>query len=760
MQIQYKYIFIPLIISTLVWGIVPSAGGNSLFNALNVHAQVFDMFIDITPIDVPIVDVTPVIEPDPIIVTVDNGVILDTAPVSTIDTTVAVSTDPIIDTISLVDAGGDAGTTAVDTVDTTIVTDVGGDAGTLITDAPVIDVGGDAGTPAIDTPIVDVGGDAGTTAVDTPIIDVGGDAGTPAIDTPVVTDIPTTPTTPVTPPLVVVTPIPVFPLSISGCTDSTATNYNSSATVNDGSCTYPAPIFGCMDSTATNYNPAATSQTGIVCLYPPAAPVCVLTAAPAAIQTGASSILSWTTANATAFSVDNGIGNVAAAAVTTGSQSVSPVITTTYTGTATGLGGSVTCAATITVTALPPPPPPATAPLCTLTASPTAVTSGSVSTLSWTTTDSATFSIDNSIGSVSPVPAGSTTTAALAANTTFTGTATDSAGKTATCTAIVTITVPPPPGCTSNCGGGGGGGGGGRPSPNITLLARPHTQPLAYLYLSQIPYTGLDLGPMGTVLYWLALISFTLALAYAVLFGAAPAVNRSLRNFGTRVFDVLNAQEPILATAAYSTPAPAVQTVQNNTVTHQVIAHSETVPEAPRTHSSYDGFKSYARNGVLSIEDIVKSLSQHQAVPQKGASHPNVEPVYANVEPIYENVESITTAPVVESNGASASTRGFASALLEGDRVAVFAGLRQQVRGGGRTEKLLSETVCLLDDVYRARIDGTPCDADVARLAARLSTPTLEKLVTSLTTAIDSSYSEGVTGAKLALTRALTVLGA
>ena len=82
------------------------------------------------------------------------------------------------------------------------------------------------------------------------------------------------------------------------------------------------------------------------------------------------------------------------------------------------------------------------------------------------------------------------------------------------------------------------------------------------------------------------------------------------------------------------------------------------------------------------------------------------------------------------------------------------------MRGAGAPEQLISSVVCLLDDTYRARIDGTDCDADIARMTARLSTPTLEKLIASLTTAIDSSYSTGVTGAKLALTRALTVLGA
>ena len=50
---------------------------------------------------------------------------------------------------------------------------------------------------------------------------------------------------------------------VPGCTDSTANNYNPSATVNDGSCTYP--VSGCTDSTASNYNPAATVNQG--CLY-------------------------------------------------------------------------------------------------------------------------------------------------------------------------------------------------------------------------------------------------------------------------------------------------------------------------------------------------------------------------------------------------------------------------------------------------------------------------------------------------------------
>ena len=47
--------------------------------------------------------------------------------------------------------------------------------------------------------------------------------------------------------------------SCLGCTDSTATNYNPNAQIDDGNCVY---VGGCTDSTATNYDPAAITDDG------------------------------------------------------------------------------------------------------------------------------------------------------------------------------------------------------------------------------------------------------------------------------------------------------------------------------------------------------------------------------------------------------------------------------------------------------------------------------------------------------------------
>ncbi|MGB0378664.1 MAG: hypothetical protein ACPGGE_07545, partial [Poseidonia sp.] len=50
---------------------------------------------------------------------------------------------------------------------------------------------------------------------------------------------------------------------VYGCTDPTATNFDSSATEDDSSCEYPPePILGCTDSTATNFDAEATEDDG------------------------------------------------------------------------------------------------------------------------------------------------------------------------------------------------------------------------------------------------------------------------------------------------------------------------------------------------------------------------------------------------------------------------------------------------------------------------------------------------------------------
>ena len=53
-------------------------------------------------------------------------------------------------------------------------------------------------------------------------------------------------------------------LLYSGCTDSTALNYDPNACYDDGSCI--TPIVGCTDVSAYNYNPSANVSDSTACL--------------------------------------------------------------------------------------------------------------------------------------------------------------------------------------------------------------------------------------------------------------------------------------------------------------------------------------------------------------------------------------------------------------------------------------------------------------------------------------------------------------
>ena len=89
----------------------------------------------------------------------------------------------------------------------------------------------------------------------------------------------------------------------------------------------PRPPAGCTPATRPGIG-------GLVCpiaALGPVPPTATLGAAPTSITTGQSSVLTWSTTNATTVSINQGIGTVAAS----GTRSVSPTATTTYTLTAT-----------------------------------------------------------------------------------------------------------------------------------------------------------------------------------------------------------------------------------------------------------------------------------------------------------------------------------------------------------------------------------------------------------------------------------------
>ncbi len=467
--------------------------------------------------------------------------------------------------------------------------------------------------------------------------------------------------------------------------------------------------------------------------------------------------------------------------------------------------------------------PPPSVPAClALTANTSTFTPGQSITLTWKTQNATSVTIDQGVGSVTPVLGGSTVVHPTA-TTTYTATVPNAAINAACSVTLTPQTTPPPPppgGCTSNCGGGGGGGGcisncstgggggsvsGGGGFVSGGTISRQIT-PAGYVYLSQIPYTGLDLGPVGTVIYWVLLILWCAAAAYLIIFNLIPFIYRRMHSFGTNVGQLLNTPTPSLAVAGHGVAAGHGAGAMSHDVqlsahapVSEVTAHSvlesSAMLERPSANSSANpsaytaarGFRAFAQGETLTIDDIVKGLSR---VPENSdmitesvstytkqsdhtdAEQATIEESEVTVNETHTNqsaasyempaprqtVSRSQTRKEIAAAAVSTDVRDFIAALINGDRDTVFGSLRQVVREGGDAETFLTQVVCALDDAYRARVENSSVHPEIARLTAPLATPFIERLTGALTNAVDSSYSPGITGAKLALTRALAVI--
>lgn len=171
---------------------------------------------------------------------------------------------------------------------------------------------------------------------------------------------------------------------------------------------------------------------------PELCPECTLTADVTEITRGEGVTLTWTSKDGETATIDNGVGSVDL----NGGTVVYPTSNTTYTLTVTSKDGkTIDCEVHIVVHE-----PPVDAPVCTLTASPTTITKGGNSTLTLTSENADTATIDQGIGntatntSLSVVPT---------VDTTYTATVTGKGG-TVTCSAPIIVEVPTEP--TPVCG--------------------------------------------------------------------------------------------------------------------------------------------------------------------------------------------------------------------------------------------------------------------------------------------------------------------
>src|SRR5207248_428919 len=104
--------------------------------------------------------------------------------------------------------------------------------------------------------------------------------------------------------------------------------------------------------TATVTGPGGTATASVTITVTPMQ--INFTAKPDTIATGQSATLSWSTVGVNTMTIDNNVGDVSSK-LPTGSVTVTPNATTTYTASATGPGGTVTQKVVVSVVAAPPP---------------------------------------------------------------------------------------------------------------------------------------------------------------------------------------------------------------------------------------------------------------------------------------------------------------------------------------------------------------------------------------------------------------------
>ena len=191
---------------------------------------------------------------------------------------------------------------------------------------------------------------------------------------------------------------PACPVTIPGCTDPNATNYNPNATVDNGTCTYPSP-------TAS------------------------ISLSPTSIIQGQTATLYWSTSNTSSVATNFGSNQLS------GSTTVSPSDDTTYRITAYGTyGGTVVVTATLVVY-IPP--------VVSLSADRTTIVQGESTVLRWSTTgDASTANISPTIG---PSNLTSNTNISPTETTTYTAYVSGLGGSDSD---EVTITVLQPPSVT------------------------------------------------------------------------------------------------------------------------------------------------------------------------------------------------------------------------------------------------------------------------------------------------------------------------
>src|SRR3990167_7491259 len=341
-------------------------------------------------------------------------------------------------------------------------------------------------------------------------------------------------------------------------------------------------------------------------------------------------------------------------------------------------------------------------------------------------------------------------------------------------------TNPPSSGCQSNCGGGG------LNQPNVVLLQKAIKAPLAFVYLSQIPYTGLS-GAGKILLFALGLAIWSALVVYALR-------NRKVAELAEQLAGNIHARFSPTSKTIFK---PAEQSLNAFEVTDDLLLETQPLIHTPpatseietllaieakkeRTLISPDGLKTVIETAVAKGEEPIVTLGKtienakvkfqredgwlllnKEKVSGALLSQKSVAvPSYGAPEKIAPDAPIMPVAPSATTKTSPAidqiaEVNTFVSLLARGDEKAVANHLRTLREGGKSVERFVRETIIELDGAYRARLesDNNRRNFVLSQIISRWSGEKTEEVISILLSIVDKNYKNSTIGLKLAVMR-------
>ena len=328
---------------------------------------------------------------------------------------------------------------------------------------------------------------------------------------------------------------------------------------------------------------------------------------------------------------------------------------------------------------------------------------------------------------------------------------------TRTCSIIVKTSPPPTPpsnppssGCLSNCGGGG------VDQPTVVLFQKAVKAPLTFVYLSQIPYTGLS-GTAKILLFvfgialWSALVVWAMRSRKTAEL-AEQLVNNIRNRFSPSVTNFSDTLE-ITGDLLLNNQAPEANS--------ELDALLAVEAKKERTLISPDGLKIITETATVKGEEPLATLgktienAKNKYQREDGWLLLNKEKVAESLSPTEKTIAVPTYGEKEELAKPGAEINTFVSLLARSDETGVATYLRTLRESGKSVERFIRAVIMEIDSAYRARLEGDNHRRNfvLSQIISRWSGEKTEEIIGVLFTVVDKNYKNPALGLKLAIMR-------